>query len=350
MISNHRFAAALIAGAVGAAALFVDLGAARAGCNMWSCGGNTPILWGTFIRGLSSRGEGNADGIALAVGSLRPLPGRCGGAQSLTLGATGGEAIALRADGTVACRGAALIGATFMITMPDGAGRRAVSVRIDERGTVATWEADPHLRERVPTYRFSRASDGAPLCGGEGWMSGWQRSHELDDDGARGRWHRGTDHAVLVQGEIYDEVGDVAAEGPQWWGIACSGSGVAKMRLLGLDASHAGEPSAARVATLKMLGARYLGSEAYTRPGVPLAWVRWDGRAYAGTPVDHVGPLEAVWDEHGARCVSHLRLAMEGTDEAAAEAATLAQLRQHIPECTSESGYWTTYTVDHTSH
>ena len=41
---------------------------------------------------------------------------------------------------------------------------------------------------------------------------------------------------------------------------------------------------------------------------------------------------------------------MEGTAEAETEAATLAQLRQHIPQCTTESGYWTTYTVDHTSH
>jgi len=349
MISNHRLVAALVTGAVAVTPLVTAVRTAAAGCNMWSCGGNTPILWGTFIRGLSTQGEANADGIALVVDSLRPVAGRCGAAHALTLGVLEGEAVGLRPDGSIACRGAALIGATFMVTVPEGAGRRALSVRIDARGTVATWEADPHLRERVPTYRFSRASDGAPLCGGEGWMSGWQRNHELDD-GGRGRWHRGTDHALLVQGEIYDEVGDVAAEGPQWWGIACSGSGVAKMRLLGLDPSHAEEPREARVATLKMLGARYLGTDAYTRPGVPLAWVRWDGRTYAGTPVDQIGPLEAVWTEVGALCVSHLRLAMEGTAEAETEAATLAQLRQHIPQCTTESGYWTTYTVDHTSH
>ena len=121
--------------------------------------------------------------------------------------------------------------------------------------------------------------------------------------------------ATVLGGETYDNVTkEVNANQTGWFTLACAGSAAAKMKLMGyapqteFDGSGAPSTVAQRQATLKMITADYCGTgTSYTQTGTPVVW-----RNQAGS-VDssnwHVpGAVEAVWDEHGARCLGATRI------------------------------------------
>lgn len=363
---------------------------AAARCTTWSCGENTPILSGTFIRGLSTRGEADAARVTLRP-QLQPAAttGRCSGA-GIRMQVTAGVLTGVR-RGVVVCEGAELVGATFAVDVPYKATTMRHELRIAAIDQVSTWEMDRAVV--VPTYRFEMVARGevgpttaalplprlrtpVPLCAERSsWMEDWQIGDMqprplspaagflvyVNPDGVVGmQWRDATDHALLVDGETYDETGGAAQHGEQWFQIGCAGSAIAKMRLLGVDPHDPrAVADAATTTTLRMLGARYGGDAPFTRPGTPLKWQRTDGRRYYGgpDPAAVLGPVEAGWDAKGATCVSHLRLmrkAVVGTGwmVAMVEGYILASIdrRYHLQPCRAPSGMWITTTVDHIDH
>lgn len=383
----------LLAAVVSAGAVIMSAQPASAICNSWQCGANTPILWGTFIRGLSTRGEANAERVVLRPTLILP-PGSPCGTAGVTLRSKDGHLRGVDAQGTVVCEDEALIGAAFDLDVPYKALTMRIRLQVTEADRVSSWERDG--ASVMPTFRFMQIADGAlpgddgtvdrgarpfgpitpvPLCAEkDAWMEAWQTEGlralpmnptvgfvEYDNpEGVVGlRWRERTDHALIVSGETYDEVGSQAKRGEQWFQIACAGSAIAKMRLLGVDPwdAHALDRGTT-VATLKMLGARYGGTVPYTRPGTPIVWKRWDSREFYGGPDPRLmtGPVESDWRPTGATCVSHLRLLRSSLGIAwlpAIEPILLMSLVRtyRLGPCTSsEHAVWRTTTVDHVRH
>jgi hypothetical protein len=381
----------LAAAAVASTALLTHVRTADAACHMWQCGGNTPILWGTFIRGLSSQGESNLEGVVLHPELIASPGGRCGG-TGVRVVVDDGVLRAVGRDGAPVCTGSELIGAAFDLDVPYKQHKIRVRVQVAAMDQVSTWEREKAMV--LPTYRFEVIAQGAwvapggepprglaafapvtpmPLCEtSDTWMEDWQTEGLLavqpspaagiieyhNPEGTVGqRWQGGTDHAILVNGQSYDEHGSSAMIGQQWFQIACAGSAIAKMRLLGVDPK---QPEliekGVTVSTLKMLGARYGGTTAFTRKGTPIRWERWDARAFYGGPDPRLalGPLEAAWRGDGAVCVSHLRLARVSLGwpvmfEAFVQMA-MARVYGTRPCGTTDGAIWVTTTVEHVMH
>lgn len=335
-----------------------------ADCSTWGCGSNTPIAEGAPIEGLHLGGLANARGIRLIPDSLRG--GRCTAVGPIDV--QGGELVGQSTRGP--CRGAGLLGARFQleITAPD---RRPqlVTIRIKEVGQVYTWTQEP-APQPLATYLLVEHQTDAPICPqNEAWMEpSWQQV-PLNPDFAP-VWHTPTRHAIVVRGETYDGTdatvalsGSAAAD---WFNIACAGTAIAKMRLLGLAPLDPSSSPEQRQATLKMITARYCGSDSFTEPGMPVLWRSEPYTPYNGLPeFARVGEIEARWDEHGAVCLSHARawrashpvpsmLVDHCIPELCRRESDLIERLQWtcgIPACTgSEPAFWTTRTVDHITH
>ena len=382
--------ACAIASAV--AATTSGIRAAAAACNAYRCGGNTPILWGTFIRGLSTTGEANAERVVLRPELIPSGVGTCTG-DDIKIVSIDGRLRGVR-GGVEVCADAALVGSAFDLDVPYKALTMRVRVQIAEIRTVSTWEVEGATV--LPSYRFVVVANGAiaapgeappagarpfepvepkPLCQEtERWMERWQTdglvpvletpaggviSWENPAGTVGAHWQQGTDHALVVSGETYTETGSSAAVGPQWFQIACAGSAIAKMRLLGIDPWESrAVDGGLTTATLKMLGARYGGDVAFTRPGTPVRWERWDHRRFYGGPGPEspLGPPEAAWTRRGAACVDHLRLMRASFRVpwlALFEMNALVELarRYRLRPCPRDArAVWTTTTADHVGH
>ncbi len=300
------------------------------GCTVSGCGSNTPVLFGTPIVGLSLEGKSNADGFRLdpiLKGPPRPSASCPGVTQQqlskLRLGIVKGKLVGKLGNSDV-CVGDQMIGMVFTIRVEKcGDGNQAceVSVRITETGSIATWE-NPR-RPAVPTYRlvWHKLPDpwpsgvGAPeareedsVCPRrEAWMDAWQQVKPPTPD----PWHDPTDHLILVQGETYTRGASIDhnRSGAGWFNLACVGTALAKMRLLGYDPMAGPTQENERQATLKMLTARYRGETSYTKAGMPLMWEHRDHRTLEGTPAGgwHRDVRESYWNADGAMCLSHRR-------------------------------------------
>jgi hypothetical protein len=361
------------------------------GCTIQSCGGNSPEVFGNPIGALKVVGTRAIDG--LVPGSLRPSAVACPDhAVATTLRVRHGELVAVDAAGRERCSGHELVGAEFELWVKGTRRRLAIS----EVGAVETWQRPPARSEVVATYRLTDALYGPSICPlrTATWMDPWQIANLLGppvvhvcpaakgcpdcacppasprcDPARTCQWTEATDHAFIVQGEAYGEAGDVKAAGADWFNVACPGTALAKMRLLGFDPmpkpTSPLPPTTApeRVTTLKMLTARYDGVKSSTMEGQPLKWIRADGGIeYYGDPATW-GPIEARWDPRGASCVSHLRRWMApikpgGTDAqaAASEEARRTMLARRprggtilacSPSPPATPPLWTTFTVDH---
>ena len=386
------FFARAVALSAALASTVLGLRSVEAACNAYRCGANTPILWGTFVRGLSTTGEANAERVVLRPELIPSGVGTCVG-DDIKLTSVDGRLTGVR-DKVEVCADAALVGSAFDLDVPYKALTMRVRVRIDEIKTVSTWEVEGATL--LPTYRFKVIASGAIAAPGEappdgarpfgpvsptplcqetpGWMEEWQQEGLVprmvnptvgyitweNPDGVGGaQWQVGTDHALIVSGETYTETGSSAKVGPQWFQIACAGSAIAEMRLLGVDPWE--QRAIARgltVATLKMMGARYTGDQAFTRPGTPVRWQRWDARRFYGGPARDLapGPSEAMWTRDGATCVDHLRLmrasfGVRWLDWL--EAIVRIRLARDFRRGGCPGGdraVWTTTTVDHIAH
>jgi hypothetical protein len=333
-------------------------------CPTWGCGSNTPRVEGAPIEALNLRGEPNPQGIVLIQGSLR---GR-GCPKSATLDVQGGELVGLAADGQVACRGQGLVGATFKLKLSDA---RQVTIRIANMGRVYSWHVEPPPQP-LATYLLVEGRTGAPICPqDEAWMEPWQLTPAGSEFGPV--WHTPTRHAIVVRGETYlgtdATVTRSGKDAADWFNIACAGTAIAKMRLLGYDPLDRSSTPRQRQATLKMITARYCGSTSFTERGMPVLWKSDRSTPYHGSPdPTTVDEIEARWDEDGAVCLSHARAwranhAIPATltgycstpplGRCRTESQLIDKIRRacHVPACTgSEPAFWTTHTVDHIAH
>lgn len=124
------------------------------------------------------------------------------------------------------------------------------------------------------------------------------------------RWDQPSHYALLLAGERYDAKTARVIPGQRWVTIACAGSALAKMKLMGYDPEIAHGDALhttadQRQATLKMITAMYCEREdnkpKFTRDGTPLAWQNGAGRF--DPPWELVRDVEARWDDNGATCL-----------------------------------------------
>jgi hypothetical protein len=393
-----------------AACMCATPGVAHAFCPITGCGSNTPILFGTPIIGLSAEGIPNAEGVILnsrltrvAGTSTRPA---CD--TGATLRVRDGALIGGK-DGAE-CPAAEMIGMAFWISVPlphcrahQCNERKQVQIRIDQVASVQTWEVT--ASRPVPTLRLvwhnlDEAGDLAPearvgesICPlREAWMEDWQKPSVSVDPLKRRVWKEETDHLLIVQGETYqrDATVDPTRVGAAWFNIACVGTAIAKMRLLGYDPMGIGgfTTREERQATLKMLTARYRTERSYTSKGVPLRWIHYPSKEFEGTPAEWIpSRIESYWGKDGALCLTHRRTWRASgaspdwrrTLEDAMPEATAMDRPRVMPELSLESyidaeerslvelrdtplalrpcnrvrpvgAYWATYAVEHTRH
>jgi hypothetical protein len=341
-------------------------------CPSWSCGSNTPRVEGAPIEALHLGGEPNARGIRLIPGSLNKR--QCG--AGLTLDIQGGVLVGRVGGlgGRIVCRGADLLQATFQLEIAArDAAPKQVKIRIAGAGQVYPWHMEP-LPQPLATYLLVEHLTGAPICPrDEAWMEDQWQQVPMNPD-FKPVWYEATRHAILVRGETYrgtdatvEISGPVAAD---WFNIACAGTAIAKMRLLGYDPLDPSSSRVQRQATLKMITAKYCGSDSFTERGMPLLWGSEPATPYYGLPDPaRVDEVEARWNEHGAVCLSHARAwranhaipavlanycrttALRRQCQTESELLDALRHRCGIPACTGlEPAFWATRTVDHIHH
>jgi len=311
------------------------------------------------------------------------------------LGIDDGALVGMDARRQAVCTGARLTNARFKVRV----GTRSFDVVVRTVGWVFTWERDSAKRRPVRTYRFA-SKEGQAICRVRAWMEDWQianlgpsmqppnSSAQRGPTAAGGvpiewpdepdgvppiSWATATDEAVLYQGETYARDATIALRGARWINIGCARSGVAKMQLMGFNpmaTGAAGTPNRMstedqRVATAKMITARYKGTTSYTEQGMPLLWLQRNGINYYGDPpLDDaaIGPIESHWDAGGAQCLSHLRWARQPPHTAFEEATKRAQVA--VGSCAAsnassmtaayqngnDKSIWTTFTYTHVAH
>lgn len=318
------------------------------GCKPAVCGGNTPIVNSFPTRELNLDGAANRDGIALIPAPpLDPTAtvGRCRRVARLSV--EDGAFVGLDADGALACRGGDLIGARFQIETAAG----VVTITIADVAWIAPWRRGP----AIPAYLLTSDRNGGKAICAEpsAWLGpGETTIDEIVGGEATGLLDPGEpgQYALLVAGEIYDLDTATIIRDPvwqdgrpidrsRWFNVACQGTALAKMRLLGHDpladtrGSRPGSEAASlraeagvdeRQATLKMITARYCGAASHTVPGVRINWIqqtmdralrlvrrRFAWRASVPPELDGI---EARWGRDGALCLSEPRLDSAGGD------------------------------------
>jgi hypothetical protein len=197
--------------------------------------------------------------------------------------------------------GAQFVGSKIALMMP---GPIVIDLEITDYAVMPSWAANGAM---VTAYRaqylgpMEVPQDLCPSYGG-------------DDD----QWF------TLVPGETYEQ--GIVTAAPRSVTIACVGEAVAKMKLMDFHPQGLRGASASdRQATLRMITADYCGTgQSFTETGTPVAWRDVQGLV---KPPHGENVMEALWDEHGAICLSTPRLAE--TSEVAAVCS--------IPTCEGES-------------
>lgn len=397
MNTTSRLVAALVVPLVALGGLRPP--AAEAACG-FACGVNSASIEKSPIRGLSTLGRPNRDGMYVLPGSLRlggtalfdyyrrwtcrtaPWGPASGG--PLSLGVHNGQLVGISASGRQL---APLFGAncmrraTFDIAVPvpgrakEGAAVPTVvyRVRIDDRAATTSWFDTKELRTWVPAYKLMYKRPNGEYRSVCEESINWMEEHQLRGQGepasakapgAPPIGHtgmsaaQGRGYGLIVQGELYDDnTGEVIAQGEEWFNIACAGSALAKMRLMGVDPMR--EKNAdLTMATLRMITAKYDGQISHTEDGTPIDWERADNpQKFIGRPQDgDLGPVEAVWNAKGAMCVDHFRIWYEGFNPATAQWAFSSEEQQleaiQRPRCAGlqEPGVWRSFTVRHRTH
>ena len=112
--------------------------------------------------------------------------------------------------------------------------------------------------------------------------------------------------AILVlKDEDYNEIDATIRREPGTLTLACPGTAISKMKLMGYDPQEQAYPTtpAQRQAVIKMLTGRYCGAFPFTENGMPLYWEN-RGRWFSWRPA---GTVEALWNEDGAICLNRPR-------------------------------------------
>lgn len=257
------------------------------GCPAWRCGFNAADIQGHSLQELNLDGLANDDG-AKIIGAIPP-PLRFG----YTLDVLGDELVFRR--GSSVLRGSQILGGVILVKLPQGP---SVPVIIAGHDEVPSWaEGEPPIAAYTLLYPEPEALFGLKSVCTESLLGVLISS------------------ATILGGERYDaDAKTVAPDQPRWFNVACAGSAAAKMKLLGYGPQTSATTPEQRQATLKMITADYCGDgTSYTENGTEVDWANASG-AVAPAWGAELGPLEALWTEHGALCLETPRIADTVTD------------------------------------
>lgn len=276
---------------------------AIAGCPLWGCGENSPVMGPWEFH------EGNTDGIPNDEGVVF-LNFQIGN-QLYKPVVKGSQLYAWDPATNTAVTGAGLTNGWFNVLTKDGS---TFELRISKVTPAAISPVKFWVGPTTPieTYELwytgaatGRLCKNPPSGRGEGPGRTWERPLEaMLFTGDRYQAEK-----KLVTASTYD-----TTEG--WFNIACAGSALAKLHLnrhttAGETSTHT-TTAAQRQALLKMYVSDVCGSgTAYTEQGTPLHWQNpqhwWqlDGTEFA---------FEARWNENGALCLDTHRLGSKYVD------------------------------------
>jgi hypothetical protein len=347
-------------------------------CPGHSCGQSAEV-YKSYLEALDTRGvqvqPTFPEAFRLIRESLVGAGGNCRNKPRLSLEVRNGEFVGVTGrpeSSRVECGGAALVGARFRLEQLSLThGRRIATITIEARGSVETFDGP---KGELSTYRLVADSrpgiPAASLCRADRWL------HPLEAE---------TNHALVIQGEIYGRDASITQRGAHWFNIGCAGSALAKMRLHGMDPmkdkidgatveENSGRSTPdERQASLKMLTAKYCTAAGWTKDGTQIFWLGANGGSIVFSPVvgsapypeRSIGPIEARWGAKGALCISHLRLWSSGSTCAKVSEqqwVKYVQARCGIPACdeslpcrapsasTSDGAIWRTCTASHIPH
>jgi hypothetical protein len=327
------------------------------GCDSWGCGANSAQIHGTPIGELHLGGIPNTLGFYIEPKLYKDVRGQIVPNEfqlDIEQGAFVGKHLQ---TGRIVLRGKRLIGSWFVLRRP----KQPLSLRILESKILIKDVATVPLFVQRPTngsvsnraiveyaFAYQLELSGAPgemryLCRSDsasgsddkfhaksgrnnfsaiGWGLGVNHtapSPVVMGDGYPYRvlpWLGSPDtttYAVLVKGEVYDaSTASVRLHGDQanlWFNIACAGTALAKMKLMGYDPEDSRTAPDQRQATLRMITARYCGDKSYTRDHVPLVWQNASDWFQPETTFDvaSIGEIEASWGKDGAICLNEPR-------------------------------------------
>ncbi|MCG8422556.1 MAG: hypothetical protein MJE77_31965 [Proteobacteria bacterium] len=313
--------AATIAAAAAGYGGYRGLMAGDDGCPEWKCGGNSAQVIGYAIH---LGGEPNEDQFRMVA-----FESRSHGTNPTRylLDRTGKRFVDRK--GNVARL--EVKDSRFVIVDGNGAARpgeelSALSLKrrrgkqyqivVEEVKTVQSWAHPPdHQPEQIPAYLLASkllGKDKNRFCHKAVRWNGKSATPSVKQVAAL-KWHEPSFHAVLLGGEKYDRHNARVTRGENWLTIACAGSALAKMKLMGYDPQvSAGHPMyttrAQRQATLKMITAKYCETDEpirFTEDGTPLAWQ--NAQTWFQPPWPHITGVEAHWNPRGATCLNEPR-------------------------------------------
>lgn len=311
-------------------------------CQTSNCGGNSPTVNRFPINGLNPGGCMNSQQIALVPGSIHSKNGDCDGKTlNVEENLTGSppKSARLIAEGALHCTAQDLNGATFLVRRMD---RKEFEIEIH----VLQGHFPSYTRgQTYPGYVFTRPGHKTSLCkcteddngkcteadlaafqkdlGIYNNLPFWDRKHNKDDIqfvlelgtiSTADTWSQ-DDITIIVPSEVHGEDGStfVESERKGWFNIACSGDALARADMYQIQ-PHMKDPTGGppqyyqrRDAALKLITANYCDKDRYTFEGNEIEWGFRDGSG--NWPQQPQGStFEAVWNEHGAVCVSNSRL------------------------------------------
>lgn len=304
---------------------------ATQGCPRWKCGSNSAVVNGMEVGELNLAGQAGDGGFRiLSVTDVLGLP--------LTLdvenGMFKGKPLLLPWRTGAAMNGTRII-------LENLADLSLHAIVIDDFDYIPSW-TDPGFS--VPAYHlFSAHVDVLSLdilppyddvCGSTLYAQGLGLFSE--------------NYAVLVNGERYDPytktVTATGAAGDGWFNIACNGTALAKMKLMGYDpeltdtAATQATTTAERAATLKMITGAYCPSGvSFTVSGQPLRWYNRDGTVEPAADAPAEASLEAIWTDTGALCLDVPRRASAEPD---IMDAIVAECGAPLPSCDAFADNW----------
>ncbi|MEM9491492.1 MAG: ADYC domain-containing protein [Myxococcota bacterium] len=312
--------------------------AAPPDCTHWGCGSNTALINDHPVEALDLKGEQKVGRFELVPHSLRVL-GQPEEEDSYVLHYEDGELVGTNEDGEVVVWGDELIGASFKLLYHGESGTpEDGTIVISKRAAVPLFiEFAPATPDEPPEYRYvlayefihmSASTQAKPVCPS---VRPWDAFHTYEgapkhtwDHPKRGLQTESVLHpdqagqyAVLLVGERYHADTAKVLDNHSWLTIACSGTALSKMKLMGYDptprtAAHPSSTALERQATLRMLTARYCGHDkglahlSFTDLGVPLAWQNSAG----WFELSGHGAIEAMWDSQGPVCLDAPRLGL----------------------------------------
>lgn len=294
-------------------------------CPDWGCGANSPTLAdGIAFDELDAAGAPDRHGIQI-VGAVHD-----GVPVMLQVDRHTLSAVATDGSGTMFAHGA-LVG-TIVKLQKDGMSYDLKIDGIDEN-SLRFWAGD--TTEIVPFYRIlvrapTEQDFKSPVC----------RQNIATQEKV---WGPVEHSAIAFTGDRYDPVQKLVGDedrGKTWFNLACAGSATAKLHLMrhtnagawtaatwrpGTDVRDSSAPfhtdPLQRQAMVKMFAADYCGTgAAFTVDGQPLLYddsKHWFAPSSIGVTALHVAAdgtlsppgstMEALWTEHGAKCVTRPR-------------------------------------------